>query len=403
MLKNLSMTRLVALFGFTIILSLLIASCQPAAAPTEAAQPVAEATEAPAAAPASILIPFVGPLTGPDGFDGQNSAKAAELAVTQANEAGGVCGGSQLETTANDTKSDPKEGANIATLLCSTENVIGAVADYNSSVCLAEAPVFNECKVSQVVYYCAAPGIAEKGGDFTFRIYPPGENMSIYLADLLVNQLGYKKIASIYENTDYGLGLQTVFEEKVKEFGGEILVAEAVLKDQTDLSAVVSKIKDSNPEAVVGMIQYQVAALFSTQAKAIDFNLPLYGSDGLFSPEIVNLGGEAVEGARTVAAYMPDSTVPVVKDFVSAFRAAYGEDPTNSAGYAYDATKIVIAGLEATNCSGREALQEWLATNITDYKGVTGTIALDPKGERMFAPGMYTLIEIKDGKWVEAK
>ncbi|OGO21386.1 MAG: hypothetical protein A2Y54_02850 [Chloroflexi bacterium RBG_16_51_16] len=100
---------------------------------------------------------------------------------------------------------------------------------------------------------------------------------------------------------------------------------------------------------------------------------------------------------------MPDSTVPVVKDFVSAFRTAYGEDPTNSAGYAYDATKIVIAGLEATNCSGREALQEWLATNITDYKGVTGTIALDPKGERMFAPGMYTLIEIKDGKWVEAK
>jgi branched-chain amino acid transport system substrate-binding protein len=404
---KLSMTRLVTFLGFTIVLSLLIASCQPAATPLPAATAPAAATEAPVqpatAMPASILIPFVGPLTGPDGFDGTNSSKAADLAVKQANDKGGVCGGVMLKTTSNDTKADPKEGANIASLLCNTENVIGAVADYNSSVCLAEAPVFNECKISQVVYYCAAPGIAQKGGAYTFRIYPPGENMSIYLADWLVNKLGYKKIATIYENTDYGVGLENVFEAKVKEFGGEVGVHEAVLKDQTDLSAVVSKIKASNPEAVVGLIQYQVAALFSKQAKDIDFNLPLYGSDGLFSPEIVTLGGAAVEGARTVAAYMPDSVDPIVADFVKSFRAAYGEDPTNAAGYAYDATNVVIAGLDATNCAGREALQKWLAENITAYKGVTGTIALDAEGERMFAPGMYTPIEIKNGKWVEVK
>jgi len=383
-------SKTILVLSSVLIAAMLLASCAPAKPATPKA-------------PASILIPFVGPLTGPDGFDGVNASKAAALAVKQANDKGGVCGGVKLETSSNDTKSDPKEGANIATLLCTKTNVFGAVADYNSSVCLAEAPVFNECKMSQVVYYCAAPDIAKKGGDYTFRIYPPGENMSIYLADWLVKQLGFKKIATIYENTDYGLGLEKVFEAKVVEFGGEILVAEAVLKDQTDLSAVVSKIKDSKPEAVVGMVQYQVAALFSKQAKAIDFNLPLYGSDGLFSPEMVNLGGADVEGARTVAAYMPDSTNPVVADFVKAFRAAYGEDPTNAAGYAYDATNVVIAGLDATKCAGREALQKWLATNITGFKGVTGTIALDADGERMFAPGMYTPIEIKNGKWVEVK
>jgi branched-chain amino acid transport system substrate-binding protein len=406
--------KIMFIVSSVLIVSMLLASCTPVAtqAPEVPVEPTAQAPVEPtappppeptSALPASILVPFVGPLTGPDGFDGVNASKAADLAINQANAAGGVCGGVMLETTANDTKSDPKEGANIATMLCTTANVYGAVADYNSSVCLAEAPVFNECKISQVVYYCAAPGIAEKGGDYTFRIYPPGENMSIFLADWLVNQLGFKKIATIYENTDYGLGLENVFEAKVAEFGGTIVTKEAVLKDQTDLSAVVSKIKDSAPDAVVGMVQYQVAALFMQQAKAIDFNLPLYGSDGLFSPELVNLGGAAVEGARTVAAYMPDSTNPVVADFVSAFRTAYSEDPTNAAGYAYDATKIVIAGLEATNCAGRDPLQQWLAANVTDYKGVTGTIALDQFGERMFAPGMYTPIEVINGKWVEVK
>jgi len=176
-----------------------------------------------------------------------------------------------------------------------------------------------------------------------------------------------------------------------------------VLKDQTDMSAVVSKIKASNPEAVVGLIQYQVGAFFAKQAKDMDLNLPLYGSDGLFSPEIVNLGGDAVEGARTVAAYMPDSVNPAVADFVQAFRAAYNEDPTNSAGYAYDATMTVINGLNGTDCAGREPLQAWLSANIKEVKGVTGTITLDEEGERMFAPGMYTPIEIKEGKWVEVK
>jgi branched-chain amino acid transport system substrate-binding protein len=410
--------KIVFVLSLLMIASMLLASCAPAAtpAPTEApaaTEAPAQPTEAPAAPaatevpvvakPASILIPFVGPLTGPDGFDGQNSSKAAELAIKQANDKGGVCGGVKLEFSSNDTKSDPKEGANIATLLCTSENVYGAVADYNSSVCLAEAPVFNECKISQVVYYCAAPDIPKKGGPFTFRVYPPGQNMSIYLADWLVNQLGYKKIADLYENTDYGKGLRDVFVDKVKEFGGEIVADEAVLKDQTDLSAVVSKIKASNPEAVVGLIQYQVGAFFAQQAKNMDFNLPLYGSDGLFSPEIVNLGGEAVEGARTVAAYMPDSVDPLVADFVKAFREAYGEDPTNSAGYAYDATNTVINALNGTDCAGREALQAWLRANMTDVKGVTGTISLDEIGERMFAPGMYTPIEIQGGKWVEVK
>lgn len=403
MLRKSSLPRWGMLLGILVILSFVIGGCAPAATPTAAPQEPQQpaATQPPASAGEPVTLPFVGPLTGPDGVDGQGAAKGAELAVIQANAAGGVCGGRELVYQAHDTKADPKEGANIASLLCGDTSVFGAMADYNSSVALAEAPVFNECKISQVNYYAAAPGIAKNGGPYTFRVYPPGENMSIFIADWLINQKGMKKLAVIYENTDYGKGLFDAFMVEAEKFGAEVVATEAVLKDQTDLSAVISKFKSLEPDAVVGMIQYQVGAYWRMQSRDVGFDVPLYGSDGIFAPEIINLAGDAVEGIRTVAAYTIESTNPVVADFVKAHNDQFGGNPNNPAGYAYDAANAIIAGLNATNCESREALQEWLAANIKDVKGVTGTISLDADGERVFAPGMYTPIEVKDGKWVE--
>jgi branched-chain amino acid transport system substrate-binding protein len=403
--------------AFLLILALALGACGPAAteappAPeTGAEEPPAEEEAEPAVEeeePAAeeeeagpIKIVFVGPLTGPDGVDGQGAAKAAELAVIQANEAGGVCGGRTLEFEAHDTKADPKEGANIATLLCNDPSVLAAAADYNSSVALAEAPVFNECGLTQVNYYAAAPEIPKRGGPYTFRVYPPGENQSMYLADWLINGLGYTSFAALYENTDYGKGLYDAFVAAAEELGGEIVASEAVLKDQTDLSAVVAKFKAEEPDAVVGLIQYQVGAYWSMQARDLGLEAPLYGSDGLFAPEIINLAGEAVEGVRTVAAYTTESTDPAIQSFVTAFREEYGEDPNNPAGYAYDAVNFIIEALEETDCAGREAVQAWFATEMVDKKGVTGTITLDEDGERGFAPGMYLPIEVRDAEWVE--
>jgi len=403
-MKSLSRPLFLAL-GSLVVLSMLLAGCAPAETPAPPPpaeeSPVAEPTEAPppTAEPPKIKIVFVGPLTGPDGVDGQGAAKAAELAVKLKNAGGGVCG-AQIQFEAFDTKADPKEGANIATLVCSDPTVMAAVADYNSSVALAEAPVFNECKLSQINYYAAAPDIPKKGGPYTFRVYPPGQNQSIYLADWMITKEGFKKIAALYENTDYGKGLYDAFVAEAKKLGAEIVVSEAVLKDQTDLSAVISKFKAANPDAVVGLIQYQVGAYYAMQARDLGVSLPFYGADGIFAPEIINLAGAAIEGARSVAAYTITSTDPVVKAFVDAYRAEYGTDPNNPAGYAYDAVTFVMDALQESNCAGREAVKEWFTTKMVDKKGVTGTITLFDR-ERGFAPGMYTPIEVRDGKWQE--
>ena len=127
--------------------------------------------------------------------------------------------------------------------------------------------------------------------------------MAKYLASWVVKDDGLKRVASVYENTDYGKGLFDVFAAEVKTLGGEIVASEAVLMDQKDFSAIIGKFKEANPDAVVIFGQYEAAAFWQKQAPDVGLEAPLYGSDGIFAPELVKLGGSAVEGVKSVSAY----------------------------------------------------------------------------------------------------
>jgi branched-chain amino acid transport system substrate-binding protein len=346
-----------------------------------------------------VQVAFVGPLTGPGSQDLLLASRGADLAVTQRNEAGGVCGGRMVDLKLRDDKADPKEGATLATQLCNDESIIAAAHGWNSSVVLAAAPIFNECGLPQVDYFGVAPAIRE-AGPYTFRVIPTGELMAQYLADWVVNGEGYTKVASFYENTDYGKGLYDVFAASVEEEGGEVVASEAILMDQKDFSAIISKFKAAEAEVVVMFGQYEAAAFWSKQAPELGFDVPLYGSDGIFAPELINLAGEAVEGVRSVAAYSNESQDPYVQDFVESFREAYASDPNNGAGYAYDTLVLILNALDEGGCT-REGVNEWLTTEVEDIQGVTGMISFDEKGDRKFQEDLYIKLEVKDGEFVE--
>jgi branched-chain amino acid transport system substrate-binding protein len=353
-------------------------------------------TEAPAPA-GDVRIAFVGPTTGPGSADLLLASSGSQLAVDQRNAAGGICGGRQIKMELYDDKADPKEAANVASQLVGDAGILAAIHGWNSSAVLAAAPIFNEAGLVQMDYYGVAPKIRE-AGPYTFRVIPTGELMARYMADWMVNGEGYKKIAVFYENTDYGKGLFDVFAAGVTEYGGEVIASEAVLMDQKDFSAILAKFKAAGPDAVAIFGQYEAAAFWQKQAPDVGFSAPLFGSDGIFAPELITLAGDAVEGVFSVSAYTVDSTVPYVADFVKAFRDAFGTDPNNGGGYTYDSAVLVLDALEAGGCT-REGAKEWLTSSVKDRPGVTGTISFDEEGDRMFQQGLYLKLVVKDGKF----
>lgn len=397
-LKNRAMFLVISLF---LITSLLV-GCAAPATQAPVTQAPAAATQAPASSGQSasgqtVRVAFVGPLTGPGAADLILASKGAQLAVDQRNAAGGICKGRQVKMELYDDKADPKEAANVATKLTADNGILAVAHGWNSSAVLAAAPIFNEAGLVQMDYYGVAPKIHD-AGPYTFRVIPTGELMARFLADWMVNSEGFKKVASVYENTDYGKGLFDVYAAAVKEFGGEVVASEAVLMDQKDFSAILSKFKAAAPGAVAMFGQYEAAAFWAKQAPDVGFSAPLFGSDGIFAPELIKLGGAAVEGVRSMSAYTIDSPDAYVANFVKSFRTSFGTDPNNGAGYAHDAMLLMLDGLDGGGCT-RDGAKTWLTTNVKDIQGVTGKITLKDR-DRNFQEGLYVKLVVKNGAFV---
>ena len=105
-------------------------------------------------------------------------------------------------------------------------------------------------------------------------------------------EAGYKKIATIHDKKTYGSGLVKFATEGYTGAGGQIVAAETINPDDKDFSAVISKVKSANPEAVFYGGEYPQAGPLSQQMKAAGLKVPLMGGDGIFDPAYIELAGK---------------------------------------------------------------------------------------------------------------
>jgi branched-chain amino acid transport system substrate-binding protein len=389
-----------SIMAVLIILSFMLTGCAQSTPQAVATTAPSQATSQPSSPVPSgdVRVAFMGPLTGPAAADAILATNGAQLAVDQRNAAGGICGGRKIKLETYDDKADPKEAANVATKLVEDAGMLTVLHGWNSSAVLAAAPIFNQAGLVQMDYYGIAPAIAD-AGPYTFRVIPTGVLMAKFMATWMVKDDGLKKIAVVYENTDYGKSVFDVFSPEVKSLGGEVVASEAYLIDQKDFSSIIAKFKAASPDAVMLFGQYDAAAYWVKQAPDIGFSAPVYGGDGVFAPDLIKLAGKNAEGMKSLSSWAIDSTDPYVSAFVSAFRKSFSTDPNIAAGYVYDAMILSLNALDAGNCT-RDGAKTWLTTNVKDVQGVTGLISFENR-DRKFQQGLYIKMVVKDGNFVQ--
>lgn len=344
----------------------------------------------------TLKIGFAGPLSGASAQDGQSIKKGIELAIKLANDAGGV-NGKKIELVAQDDKTDPKEAAIVANKLATDPSILAVVGHFNSSATLAGAPIYNKNEVVQISPGSSSPAVTD-AGPYTFRVITTDAYQGEYVAKWTQEE-GFKKIAIIYENTDYGLGLADVYKKAVEKNGGQIVASESYILGQTkDFSASLTKIKQQNPDLLFIGGLYNEAALIAKQAKALGLNVPFMGVDGLYSDALIQLGGEAVEGFMLPGFFNTESTNPKTQEFVKAYKEAYNELPGTYAAYAFDATEIVIKAMKEKG-TDRQSIADYITT-LKGYEGVTGIHDFDLNGDVMKEPEKLI---VKDGKFQSYK
>lgn len=294
-----------------------------------------------------------------------------------------------------DDRLKEREGRIAIDKLINVDGVHVIVGPFNSNVTLAVAD-FAESHKIPVISPTATNYKIKDAGDYIFRVCPSDSYQGKIQADFVFNKLGKKKVAVLYINTDYGLGLSTIFQEHFKSLGGEIVTVEAFDQGATDLRAQLQKVKRLGAEVIFMPSNWQEAATLINQAKELGIDGPFIATDGTYEDRFLELTKGSSEGLIISSmAWGSGEAKPISDAFKEKYQQKYGREPGLFAGLCYDTMKIVLQILKKTG-PDPEAIKNELYK--VDYLGVTGRTQFDSFGEVEKPFGLYT---VKDNRFVE--
>ncbi|NLU11450.1 MAG: ABC transporter substrate-binding protein [Tepidanaerobacter acetatoxydans] len=353
-------------------------------------------TSQPAKPDETIKIGTIGPLTGNIATYGLSTKNGVEIAVEEFNQNGGI-NGKPIKLISEDTRGEQTEAANAASKLIEQDKVVAIVGGVISSETLTAGPIANDAKVVMISSSSTAAGVPEIG-DYIFRNCLSDEVQAIQLAEYAVKELGLKKFAIMFTNNDYGLSLKEAFEAKAKELAG-ITAIETYNDGEKDFRAQLTKIKGTNPDALYIAGYYTEAAKIAQQAKDQGLNAQILGADGFYSPVLLELGGNAVEGAVFTAGFFTDDPSENTQNFVKVYKEKFNSEPDMFAAQAYDAAMILLTAIKNTDGKGGEVLQQEMA-KTKDFPGITGNTSFTDVGD---AIKDIIILKVEDGKFTKLR
>ncbi|MFA6544927.1 MAG: ABC transporter substrate-binding protein [Limisphaerales bacterium] len=335
-------------------------------------------------------------LTGKEATFGQSSHKGTQLAIEELNAAGGVLG-RKFELITEDTQSKQGESASVVRKLVSRDKCIAILGEVASGRSMEAAPICQNAKVPMISPSSTNPKVTEVG-DFVFRVCFIDPFQGTVMALFAKNTLKAKNVAVLTDAAaPYSVGLATFFKEKFVADGGKIAVEQKFSSGDKDFKAQLTAIKASNPEAIFAPCYYTEAGLITQQARQLGINLPIFGGDGWEAPELLQIGGKAMNGTFYSTHYSPEDKAEMVQTFVKKFKARWNNEvPDAMAALGYDSALVLADAIKRAGGTDGQKLRDALAAT-KDFVGITGKTTLDAKRN---ATKPAVIIEVKDGKFV---
>lgn len=342
-----------------------------------------------------IKIGNVAPLTGPDSYLGKDNENGARLAVEEINRQGLTINGKAitLELLGEDDAGDPKIGTQVAQKLVDSK-VVAVVGHLNSGVTIPASKIYSEAGIVQISPSSTNPEYTKQGYKTAYRMVGTDAQQGPVLAKFALETLKGKSIAIVDDATQYGKGLADEFEKKIISSGSKIVIHEVTNNKATDFKAILTNIKTKNPDIILFGGMAATGGPFAKQAKELGIKAKIIGGDGICSPTLYELAGDAVENIICSTVGIPKESLNNSDNFLKNYQERFKTEVQIYAPMAYDAVMIIVDAMKRSNSTNAADILKAIPT--TNYAGLSGQITFDEKGD--LKESYITLSQFKDKK-----
>jgi branched-chain amino acid transport system substrate-binding protein len=384
--------RFLAIFSLIMVVSMMLASCAPAAAPVQ-----------------TIKIASQSPLSGGQSNIGVSLKNGAELGVEQ-KKAALEAMGFKVEFAAFDDQSNPDTGVANAKQIVSDPAILCVVGHWNSGVQIPSSEVYHSSQLANISAANTNPKVTDRRYPEVSRVCGRDDMQGAVGAEFSSKQ-GIKTVYIIHDKTAYGQGIAEYFKLKAEELGMKVVGFDGT-EEKANFDAVLNPLLNAKPEEIYFAGIYDQAGVLFKQAREKGFEGLLLGPDGLDASDLVKIGGEALlkgKGTYYTSVGGPPSLFPDAAKYIVDYKAKFGEDPQPYSPQAYDAATMCLTAIEnAAKAAGNKMPERAAVASairaFKDYKGITGTINFDDKGDLLKAK--YYVLQVGSGdvaKWLDNK
>jgi branched-chain amino acid transport system substrate-binding protein len=349
-----------------------------------------------------VKIGHVAPTSGGTAHLGKDNENGARMAIDELNAKGLTIGGKKVkfELLAEDDGADPKQGTAAAQKLVDSK-VNGVIGHLNSGTSIPASKIYSDAGIPQISPSATNTRYTLQGFKTTFRVVANDGQIGNTLGKYAVQQLKGKSIAIIDDRSAYGQGVADEFDKGVKAAGAKSVGREFTNDKATDFTAILTNLKAKKPDIIFFGGMDAVAGPMLRQMKQLGITAKLMGGDGICSSELPKLAAGSMGDGQVVCAEaggIDEKDAVATKamaDFKSKYKAKFNAEVQIYSPYVYDSVYLMAAAMQkAGSVEPAKYLPELAKTS--NFKGVTGLISFDEKGD--IKNGALTLHSYQGGK-----
>jgi branched-chain amino acid transport system substrate-binding protein len=348
-------------------------------------------------AQATIKLAVLQELSGAGATAGTNAKNGALLAIKEINEAGGILG-KKIEASVSDTQSNPGVAKGLATKAVDDDVFAVIGPTFSGSIMVSMA----ETKRAQIPNFTGgeAAAITQQGNPYIFRTSFTQTTAMPKVARYIANNLKAKTVAVLFVNNDFGKGGRDSFAKAAEASGLKVVADISTESGQVDWSAPVLRAKQSNADVIFVYTNEEESARALRELRKQGVTKPIVGETTLTGQKVIELAGDAANGAVAHVGLTVDAPNPLMLKFKAKFFQEYKYVSDHNGIKGYTGIYLLKAGIEKVGKLDRVAVAKalhGLHVSAAKEPGVLMDVTVDANGD---LDRESFIVEVKDGKQV---